>query len=440
MKLNEEVNPSFNVERGLVGVNVDAVRDNINILLAGVTNCSTVTPYIALERVRKVLAQFHIFLPKVTFMEGDHGVQTFPIQQFGEMMGMRNDGEVVSKVNDPYHLYFEYQMSDRGMFDVFCEIVNNDELEELLNDVEDEIDDEDAEDEREAKLDESSESVKLAGPETGSKPTPGAVSMGACAVAAYMNKKNKELNEEGKKGPYRPGMSSPRSVDIAKTAEKADTALDKAYGYGTSGPISLIAATRRKQGFGAAANYNSAELGTRAALRSDNLRTVSNAVHKGWGKTVDQLPAPKPEKQAARKKLQQTAYSELPKGEQEKDDVISKAIMLARKKKDQKLNEAKKEKPHKVKYKPFPGISPSKGNYDAQWKHSEKMNPYHATKQNLKAFKRFAMAEFKKLRKGPPNFEEYKKGYNKHQERLDNIIKLMGIIKAKEKAEKLRKA
>lgn len=296
MELNEEVNPSFNVERGLVGVNVDAVRDNINILLAGVTNCSTVTPYIALERVRKVLAQFHIFLPKVTFMEGDHGVQTFPIQQFGEMMGMRNDGEVVSKVNDPYHLYFEYQMSDRGMFDVFCEIVNNDELEELLNDVEDEIDDEDAEDEREAKLDESSESVKLSGPETGPKTIDGAPE-GMNVLKAYLSKK-----------------------------------------------------------------------------------------------------------------------------------------------KDQKLNEAKKEKPHKVKYKPFPGISPSKGNYDAQWKHSEKMNPYHATKQNLKAFKRFAMAEFKKLRKGPPNFEEYKKGYNKHQERLDNIIKLMGIIKAKEKAEKLRKA
>lgn len=326
MKLNEEVNPSFNVERGLVGVNVDAVRDNINILLNGVTNCSTVTPYIALERVRKVLAQFHIFLPKVTFMEGDHGVQTFPIQQFGEMMGMRNDGEVVSKIDDPYHLYFEYQMTDRGMFDVFCEIVNNDELEELLNDVEDEIDDEDAEDEREAKLDESSESVKLSGPETGPRTIDGAPE-GMNVLKAYMNKKSKELNEEGKKGSYRPGMSSPRPVDVAKTAERADKALDKAYGYGTSGRISPIAATRKKQGFGAAANYNSAELGTRAASRSNNLRTVSNAVHKGWGKTVDQLPAPKPEKQAARKKLQQTAYSELPKGEQEKDDVISKAIM-----------------------------------------------------------------------------------------------------------------
>lgn len=188
MKLSEEVNPSFNVERGLVGVNVDAVRDNINILLAGVTNCSTVTPYIALERVRKVLAQFHIFLPKVSFLEGDHGVETFPIHQFGEMMGMRNDGEVVTKIENPYHLFFEYQMSDRGMFDVFCEIVNDDELEELLSDVETEIDDGDAEDEREAKLDEASESIKLSGPETGSKTIDGAPE-GMNVLKAYMKKR-----------------------------------------------------------------------------------------------------------------------------------------------------------------------------------------------------------------------------------------------------------
>lgn len=190
MTLKEEVNPSFNVDRGLMDVNVDAVRDNINILITGVTECSTVTPYIALERVRKVLAQFHIFLPKVTFLEGEHGVQTFEINQFGEMMGMRNDGTVVTKTEYPYHLYFEYQMNDRGMFDVFSEIVNKDELNELLDDV----DEESMEDEREDKLDESSESVDMAGPETGSRPIDGAPPIGMNILHLHLKKK-KKLNE-----------------------------------------------------------------------------------------------------------------------------------------------------------------------------------------------------------------------------------------------------
>jgi len=171
--LKEEVDITPYVERGLVGVNVDAVRDNINTFLTGSLSKCYITPYIAMEKIRKVLANFHIFLPKTTFLEGDHGVEVFQIKQFGEVMGMRDNGEVVTKIDEPYSLYFEYKMDDRGLFDVFAEIVTQEELDELLDNLEDDMDDDSAEDAREDRLDE----VALAGPETGPKRISGAPMM-----------------------------------------------------------------------------------------------------------------------------------------------------------------------------------------------------------------------------------------------------------------------
>lgn len=319
-KLKEEVDLAQNVRNGDISVDKNPVRENINNLLTNALSSSFVTPYVGLEKVSKVLANFHMHLPKVPFLEGNHGVQVFDLNQFGEMMGMKNDGTVVTKVETPYHVYFEYQMNDKGRYDIFCEVVDDEELDELLGEMEDDMND--VEDEREKKLDENL-----------LKTVAGLTTISTKPEVQNMSNKDKELNEEGKKGTYRPGMSSPRNVDIANAAKKADRALDIAYGYGTSGNISPIAATRRKQGFGAAANYNSAEFGIRAASRSNNLRSVSNAVHKGWGKTVDELPAPNPEKQESRKKLKRTAYSKLSKPEQEKDDVIARVMMNLKRKK-----------------------------------------------------------------------------------------------------------
>jgi hypothetical protein len=113
------------------------------------------------------------------------------------------------------------------------------------------------------------------------------------------------------------------NMQIANAANRGDKALNKKYGYGTvKGGISPIAGNRKKQGFGAVANWNSAK----AALSTPgNPRTKANAVHIGWGKTVDQMPAPEP-KQSDRKKLQKTPFFQLTKKEQEKDEVLANAI------------------------------------------------------------------------------------------------------------------
>jgi hypothetical protein len=143
MIINEEIDSTANIDKGIVDVNAHPVRDAINNQLAQATSCGAVTPYIVLQKVRKILAQFHISLPPIIFLEGEHGVETVEIRQFGDIMGMNNAGEVVTKAEYPYHLYFEYQMNSYGMYDVFCEIVNEEDLEELLDAAESEFDDED---------------------------------------------------------------------------------------------------------------------------------------------------------------------------------------------------------------------------------------------------------------------------------------------------------
>ena len=198
--LREEVDIAPYVERGVIDVSDHAVIDNINTLLSGALGQCFITPYIALEKVRKVLAYYHIFLPKTTFLEGDRGVEVFKVNQFGEVTGMRNNGEVVTREDGQENLYFEYKMNDRGMFDIFCEIVTDEELDDLIDNVEDEINDEDVVDDRDDKLNddrslnEDSESVKMSGPETGPKPYPGGPQIGMAIFSAIMKKKKTQMN------------------------------------------------------------------------------------------------------------------------------------------------------------------------------------------------------------------------------------------------------
>lgn len=149
--LTEEMMPFAATEKGFVGVDNGPVRDNINIILTQATARPFPTPYLALETVRRVLMSFHIALPATNFMDGEEGQEVFSIDQFGAKVGALNNGDVVTKSSDPYYVYFEYEMNDSGSFDIFCEIVNDAELEDILDDIEE--DDEDEEED----LDEQSE-------------------------------------------------------------------------------------------------------------------------------------------------------------------------------------------------------------------------------------------------------------------------------------------
>lgn len=159
--LKEEVSPFALTSKGIIDINDEDVRDNINALLNGVTDRNSPTPYTALEHVKKVLANFHIFLPRTPFLEGDSGYEVWPVNQFGEKVGMDDDGQFKKASDSPHFMYFEWQMCDDGTFKIFSEIVNQSELDELMSDVEDEFTEGDDEDDDREEMNEVARSTKI---------------------------------------------------------------------------------------------------------------------------------------------------------------------------------------------------------------------------------------------------------------------------------------
>lgn len=125
---------------GKIDLNNESVLDAMNSALADVTASPSLTAYIAWGRVAKVLATYHVPLPK-TFLEGNRGHEVIPINQFGNKMGMTDDGKVVVNNESNLFLYFEWQQNDMGDFDIFAEVVTSVDLPELLKSYEEDVSD-----------------------------------------------------------------------------------------------------------------------------------------------------------------------------------------------------------------------------------------------------------------------------------------------------------
>lgn len=146
--IKENMAPFASAGRDSISIEEDDVRDHINVALSRATNGKFLTPYIALQNVEKVLAANHIFLPKHPSLEGESGSAVFDINQFGEKTGENDQGEVVTATQSKFSVYFEYRTSICGMYIIFCEILNEDELDQVLEDLEAELNyDEDTEEE-----------------------------------------------------------------------------------------------------------------------------------------------------------------------------------------------------------------------------------------------------------------------------------------------------
>lgn len=141
--LKEEVLPSVQVADGGLDIEKPAVRAAINAALAGVTSQPAVTPYVVFNRISKLLAQYHIILPR-KFLEGDKGVEVFQIRQFGHKMGMTDSGEFINQVPSTHYLFLQYGIITPmgvtyakpvvgGMFRVMARLVDKDELDKLLD-------------------------------------------------------------------------------------------------------------------------------------------------------------------------------------------------------------------------------------------------------------------------------------------------------------------
>lgn len=240
-KLYEEVNPFQFTGKGKMDVADASVRDNINTLLTGALMSCTLTPYIALEKVRKVLAYYHISIPGTSFMEGDRGIKTFDVEQFGLKFGMKNDGQIVNfnsvdkdmthgahidgenfnyftapgteDTDEKFHIYFEYKMNDKGLFDVFSEIVTDDELEDLLDDAEEDINADKSEDDRDERLNE------------------------AKTVSKEVLKELRMLNPDGSTAFIDSGIGRSNEYNITKPVQREPAKVEPGSLIGARGPM-----------------------------------------------------------------------------------------------------------------------------------------------------------------------------------------------------------
>jgi len=141
--IKEQVLPSVQVADGGLDIDKPAVRAAINAAIAGVVSQPAVTPYVVYNRLSKLLAQYHIILPK-RFLEGDKGVEVFELRQFGHKMGMTDSGEFVNEVPSTHYLFVQYGIITPfgityakpvvgGMFKVMARIVDKDELDKLMD-------------------------------------------------------------------------------------------------------------------------------------------------------------------------------------------------------------------------------------------------------------------------------------------------------------------
>jgi hypothetical protein len=147
--LKEDVVPTAIVQDGSIDLEREVVRAQINSSLASVLADPSVTPYNALMRASKVLSYFSIILPKRVYLDGEKGIEAIELRQFGDRMGMTDQGEFVKEVPGKFYLFIQYWRthpnvvpyaatanfiaSTGGMFKVAAKVVDKVELDRLID-------------------------------------------------------------------------------------------------------------------------------------------------------------------------------------------------------------------------------------------------------------------------------------------------------------------
>lgn len=100
----------------------------VNYQLGQVTGTAYLTPYIALQRVAKVLAQHNMIVPKAPFLDPDFGdidieINTFP----NDVTGLDGTGEFTkpTDVVPAYTLKFSWGQNEKGEIEAVAEVVEN---------------------------------------------------------------------------------------------------------------------------------------------------------------------------------------------------------------------------------------------------------------------------------------------------------------------------
>jgi hypothetical protein len=111
---------------------IDDINNHLNVKLSE----PMITPYVALERARKVLAPYGIVIPAVAWMNSDEGEQVFPVSQWNGIYGTRGVASVDTnlKTNPTYSAYFSWAyVPGKNAYDIYCALVTQEELQDLLS-------------------------------------------------------------------------------------------------------------------------------------------------------------------------------------------------------------------------------------------------------------------------------------------------------------------
>lgn len=113
-------------------------RNEINKNLRAVTAQGFANPYMALERVRKVLSGYGIELPQVRSYDEPTAVMVFPVSQFGAKSGeaISTTGIIEPPTGESgadYFVYFVFAPSSNGVYDAFAAVVDQEALDLLSN-------------------------------------------------------------------------------------------------------------------------------------------------------------------------------------------------------------------------------------------------------------------------------------------------------------------
>jgi len=129
------------------------VIDDINNHLERKLDDKFLTPYIGLERMRKVLHPYGIVIPAVTWLNGDEGDKVFTVNQYSGF------GDITPHANYVVYMSWSYT-PEKGSYDIYAALVTLDQLDFLLSTDNDET----PFDEQDVEEDEMSEAFKLSKP------------------------------------------------------------------------------------------------------------------------------------------------------------------------------------------------------------------------------------------------------------------------------------
>ncbi len=95
-----------------------------------------VTPYLALQKIMKLLATYHILLPKYNFLNPEMGQEVFLVRRPTSITGQNLDGSIDANpmrgLDQDIYIYFAYHVDKDGFTQVYCEAMPKEGLKEVV--------------------------------------------------------------------------------------------------------------------------------------------------------------------------------------------------------------------------------------------------------------------------------------------------------------------